>query len=74
MAYVNEGLPGPAPLGARVYLGDTQDQLLKMQQEQQKDIEQLQKDVAQLKQQQPQGGETTQPGGNQKGGTTDKAK
>jgi peptidoglycan hydrolase CwlO-like protein len=53
--------------------GETQDQLLKVQQEQQKDIEQLQQEVTQLKQQ-PKGGETTQPGGNQKGGTTEKAK
>jgi peptidoglycan hydrolase CwlO-like protein len=53
--------------------GEAQDQLLKVQQQQQKDIEQLQQEVTQLKQQ-PKGGETTQPGGDQKGGTTEKAK
>jgi cell division protein FtsB len=54
--------------------GETQDQLIKGQQEQQKDIEKLEQEVTQLKQQQPKGGETTQPGETQKEGTTEKAK
>jgi peptidoglycan hydrolase CwlO-like protein len=53
--------------------GKTQEQLLKVQQEQQNDIDQLKQEVTQLKQQ-PKAGETTQPGANQKGGTTEKAK